>query len=155
MTTYYHGSHSPIEPGTVMTGRGVRYESQWTDADFFWALEIHRPEGCLAHRDAVFMVDNVEDIDNAGGCTDFCLEVMPEEPVSRHDLNWSTEISCLISDGHAPRSEAVREAALNYWKGLPHPEREPVWECLARKVTVLKCEALDADPGLAGVLLNC
>jgi len=147
-TKFYHGSAKPIEPGTVMTGRGERYESEWTDTDFFWALEIHRPADCLPHREAVFLVDNVEDIDNAGGCTDWCLEVEPGERISRHDLNWSSEISCLVGDGHGLYSDEVKAAAAKYWSGESSGD-SCVWEYLTDRATVVSCEALDADPDFA------
>lgn len=66
------------------------------------------------------MVDCVDDIDNAGGSTQWCLEVIPNGDVTKHSLNWSSEISCLLSDGKEMDSPEIIQAAKNYWLGIPH-----------------------------------
>lgn len=127
-----------------MTGRGDEYTKEWSHTDFYAILERHRPDNCLAHRDAVFMVEKDEDIDLAGGATDHIIFLQPIGPVSRHDLNWSSEISCLISEGLHPDSQEVIAAANNYWSGVPHPN-ESVWEILASKARVLHAISYDSD----------
>lgn len=139
MKIFYHGSAVGIEPGVVLRPRGEAYVADWGATDFHDALERWRPEGKLAHRDAVFMVGDVDDIDLAGGATDWCLEVTPVGEVTRHDLNWSSAISCLVGDGYAVDSPEVRAAAESYWRGDPHPD-ESVWEFMAAGAVVVRCE---------------
>lgn len=148
-TRLYHGSYAPFEPGFVLTAR-PGYEEAWGGTDFYAALERWRPEGCLPHRGAVFMVADPNEIDLAGGATEWCLEVEPEGRVSRHDLNWGSEVSCLVSDGHAVDSPEVRAAAEAYWRGDRSPN-EVVWEYLAPSARVVRCEpyetfGLDGSP---------
>jgi len=140
---FYHGSNRPFEPGTVLQGRGDRYEKEWGDCDYFWVLELYRPSGFLPHRSAVFMVSQIEDMDLTRGCTEWCLQVEPGEYLSKHDLHWLSVISRLMGDGHDHNSEAVTTAARNYWAGVPHPN-ESLWEYLTETVTVLHCEPLEA-----------
>lgn len=137
--TYLHGSYNPLPIGTIMVGRGQDYENDWKNTDFYQILEKYRPADKLSHKDAVFMVGTDEDIDLTGGATDYILTLQPLGPVSKHDLNWGSEISMLISNGHAPDSEDVRQAAENYWNGVPHTD-ESVWEYLTSKAKVLKVE---------------
>ena len=59
--------------------------------------------------------------------------------VQRHDLNWGSEISSLVGDGHAFDSEEVMEAASNYWAGIPH-YNESVWEYLTPAAKIVKVE---------------
>lgn len=134
---YYHGSNTRLEVGDVLTSRGANYESDWEHTDFYAVLEQHRPSHMLPHRDAVFMVGDPDDVDLAGGGTEWIFHLEPFGQVSKHDLNWSSEISCLISDGHAPDSDKVTTAALNYWSGIPH-HNESVWEYLARSAKILQ-----------------
>ncbi len=134
----YHGSDAAFEPGFVLAPRPA-YAQSWGGTDFYAALERWRPAGCLPHREAVFMVADPDEIDLAGGATDWCLEVEPDGPVSRHDLNWGSAVSCLVSDGHGIGSDAVREAAQAYWRGDPSPN-ETVWEYLAPSARVVRCE---------------
>lgn len=139
---FYHGSYDALDVGTVMKGRGEAYEATWMEAGFYSILERYRPEGCLAHKDAVFMVSEIDDIDNVGGATDWILEVLPGGPVSKHDVNWCSEISCLTSDGFDIDSSEIRHAAEQYWNGVPHAN-ESVWEYLTASVTVLKSYEYD------------
>lgn len=138
--TFYHGSFdSTFEPGKVLRPRGDAYANDWSDTDFYDILEHYRPSDKLAHKDAVFMVGDEDDIDLAGGATDVIYEVEPIGPVQKHDLNWSSEISCLMSiHGEEGRDRAeVRKAAENYWSGRPHHD-ENVWEYLAPAMRILE-----------------
>lgn len=139
MTRFFHGSSLPIDPGVTLSPRRDAYHRDWSGTDFYAALERWRPEGALAHRAAVFMVSEIDDIDLAGGSTEWCLEVQPIGEVTRHDLNWSSLISCLVSEGHGIESAEVRAAAEAYWSGRPS-EDENVWEYLVAEAVVLRCE---------------
>lgn len=136
---FYHGSGKKLKEGDVLTGRGDDYEASWSSTDFYEILERERPEEMTAHKEAVFMVGHPDDVDLAGGSTEWCAEMIPEGVVSRHDLNWSSEISLLLSEGKAKDSQEVREAAEKYWRGEPHPN-EQVWEYLARSAKVVRVE---------------
>lgn len=142
MSGFFHGSGAELTEGLVLRPRGEAYEADWAATDFYAALERWRPPECLAHRDAVFMVAEIDDIDLAGGSTDWCAEVVPIGPVTRHDLNWSSRISCLVSEGHGIESAEVRSAAEAYWSGLASPD-ESVWEYMAPAARVLRCEPYD------------
>ncbi len=135
---YYHGSYEDLPVGTVLTPR-ENYEENWQHTDFYHALEKYRPNNMLAHKDAVFLCDNPEDIDVAGGATDYLLTVIPHQRIERHDLNWGSEISGLISDGYDIDSPEVKSAAQNYWNGIPS-ENEVVWEYLTPSATIVKSE---------------
>ena len=117
---YYHGSYDNLPVGTILSPRD-NYESNWGDTLFYSVLESQRPDNMLAHRDAVFMVGDIDDIDLAGGATNYIFHVKPIGPVSRHDLNWSSQISMLVSDD-PDNIGAIIEAAKNYWAGVPHPD---------------------------------
>lgn len=137
----FHGSAIALPVGLVLTGRGAQYEAAWSVTDFYAALERHRPPQCLAHREAVFMVADPDEIDLAGGATEFVFE-LEADAVSRHDVNWSSEISLLIDDGHAIDSPAIEQAARAYWAGTPH-DNESVWEYLSKAARIVRCEPYD------------
>lgn len=135
---YYHGSSQPLPVGTILSPRS-NYEENWGKTDFYRVLEVYRPKNMLSHRESVFMCDNETDVGIAGGYTDYLLTVKPLGQIQRHDLNWSSEISALVSDGYDLDSQEVEDAAHNYWQGIPHPN-EQVWEYLAPKALVMKVE---------------
>jgi hypothetical protein len=139
---FFHGSMSYLEKGTVLVPQ-KNYESRWGHTDFYNLLEKYRPLNCLAHKHAVFMCDNDEDVDMAGGGTIWLFKVKPIGPVSKHDLNWSSEISMLASEGYIKNRESkIRKCAKNYWAGVPH-ENETVWEYLCQKAEIIHVEAFD------------
>ena len=82
------------------------------------------------------MVGNDDDVDVAGGATDYVYAVEPVGEVQKHDLNWGSEISMLIDDGHTLNDSEVKEAAENYWNGVPH-HNEQVWEYLAPRAKIV------------------
>ena len=133
---FYHGSYDKFDVGQVLTPREDQYEKNWGPNNWYQALEEHRPPAYLQHSRSVFMVGNDDDIDVAGGATDYVYEVQPVGNVERHDLNWASEISYLFDAGHDENSDAIKEAALNYWKGVPH-HNESVWEYLAPEVKIV------------------
>lgn len=136
--TYYHGSMDYLPVGTILTPRD-NYEENWSNADFYYALEKYRPKNMFSHRESVFMVKDENDIDLAGGGTDWMFTVKPLGPIQKHDLNWGSEISMLISDGHSIDSPEVKNAAINYWKGVAH-HNENVWEYLTPKAEIISVE---------------
>jgi len=137
--TYYHGSMDHLPVGTVLKPRGADYEHDWAHTDFYTALEQYRPSNMLSHKNAVFMVADPDDVDLAGGGTEWLFTVKPLGPVSKHDVNWSSEISMLRDDGHDVDSPEVKKAALNYWHGVPHPN-ESVWEYLTPAAEIIAVE---------------
>lgn len=136
--TFYHGSMNYLPINTILTPKDD-YEQNWSGTDFYNILEMYRPKEMLAHKESVFMCDNPDDVDNAGGGTEYLFTVKPLGKIEKHDLNWGSEISMLLSDGHEFDSEDIMNAAHNYWTGIPHTN-ESVWEYLTPKCIVLNVE---------------
>ena len=134
--TFYHASPIPWQPGAILTGRGHDYVKEWANADFYRILDMYRPVNAIAHHDGVFMCDNDDDLDSAGGSTEWVLQVEPIGPIERHDMNWSSAISCGVSENMSNHDLAM--LAQNYWKGIA--TCDPLWEYLASHARVLHCE---------------
>jgi hypothetical protein len=146
---FLHGSPMAHAEGTVLRGRGEAYVADWQGTGFHAALERWRPADALPQGGAVFMVGSLEDLDVAGGSTEWCLEVVPEGTASRHDLNWTGAIAALVEGGLGVDDPAVEAAARAYWAGDPSPD-ETVWEYLASAVRVVRCDRPDAFEDGAG-----
>lgn len=134
----YHGSSDYLPVGTILTPRDD-YESRWEHTNFFRPLEFYRQKDKLSHAKSVFMVDNEDDVDLAGGGTDYIFTVIPIGPVQKHDMNWASEISSLIDLGHDIDSPEVEDAAAAYWAGEESPN-EIIWEYLAPKAKIIAVE---------------
>lgn len=146
---FYHGSYENFfQAGDELCALPASYEKNWAGTGFYDVLEHYRPKDKLAHKHAVFMVDNIDDVDNAGAPTDAIYEVEPIGDVQRYDMNWSTEISGIIAcDGaeawHTDRVKGIAEA---YWSGLPYPDRDSVWEYLAPRMKIVQLVHCENEP---------
>ena len=129
---FLHANLDEIDVGTILKPR-PDYVEHWSQTDFYQALEKYRPAHMLAHKEAVFMCQAADDLDNCMGGS-FIFEVTPEERIERHDMHWSSKASGLIGD-NAPE-EQIREAALNYWNGIP--SYDPLWEYMTPSATIQK-----------------
>lgn len=136
--TFYHGSFDKLPVGTILTPQ-TNYEENWQNTDFYGPLEMYRPANMLSHKQSVFMCSDPDDIDLAGGATEWLFTVVPLGQVQKHDINWGSEISMLISDGHEFDSDEIVEAAANYWNGIPHVN-ESVWEYLTPTAKIIAVE---------------
>lgn len=137
--SYYHGSNVYLSPKTILTPRFQEYENEWGNTDFYKVLEKYRPINLLSHKESVFMVGDPDDIDLAGGGTEYIFTVKPLGPIQKHDMNWSSEISSLISEGYDINSKEIIDAANKYWNGTPHHD-ENVWEYLTTKALIISVE---------------
>ena len=133
---FYHGSHDQFEVGEILTPGEDEYEEGMENVEWYHVLHQHRPMESRQHSWSVFMTGNEDDIDVAGGSTDYVYEVEPIGDVERHDINWASEISYLLDAGHDHDSAEIAEAAANYWAGKPH-HNEQVWEYLAPKARIV------------------
>ena len=133
---FYHGSHDEFEIGEILTPGEDDYEEGMWNVQWYHVLHQHRPMESRQHSWSVFMVADIDDIDVAGGSTDYVYKVKPIGDVERHDINWASEISYLLDKGYDADSDEIKEAALNYWKGVPH-HNEQVWEYLAPKAKIV------------------
>ena len=135
---FYHGSSDNLTVGTILVPRDKDYESDWKDTGFYGILEKYRPVGMIAHKDAVFMCGNDDDLDCAGGGTDYVFTLQPLGPVEKHSFNWGSDINCL-SENSVKNAALIEEAAKNYWQGVPH-HSEDVWEYLTTSAKILAVE---------------
>lgn len=133
---YYHGSYEYMPKGTILRGRDDAYESDWSKTSFYAVLERHRPPEMLSHREAVFMCDNSDDLDSAGGGTEWVFTLRAGARVERHDLNWGSAISCAIDED--ADEETLRGLADSYWKG--RPSADPLWEYLTPEAEIVSVE---------------
>jgi len=79
-------------------------------------FESARPNHILhARGEAVFLCDNIDDIDNTGGYNDHVYLVDVEDnSVEKSDLSWYTKAREQLEDGDI---EAAKQSAKHYWKG--------------------------------------
>ena len=132
-----HSSLVLLDIDTILKPK-ENYTEVWSQTDFYSTLEKYRPAHMLAHHESVFFCTNIADLDN---CMEgeFLFEIIPNERVEKHDMNWSTEISCLRSI-NAPE-EKLKEVALKYWNGVA--SSDPLWEFQTTSAKITKVHLYD------------
>ena len=124
--TLHHGSVEEFGPGTVLEPQPGGYATL-PDEDIAGpeaALERHRPPGMIPRAEAVFMVDDPDTIDAAGGYDDHVYEVRPVGPAEASDMAWYSEMSVYWSDlAERADEDEIRRLAEGYWSGEPFPDR--------------------------------
>ena len=144
---FIHGSSDKtFEDGVVLSARPGAYLESWSSAPFYDLLHYWKPNGLLSHHESVFMVGTDEDLDVAGGALDAVYHVEPLGHVQRHDMNWSSLISCLRDETSDPEDPRVRSAAEAYWAGVPSHD-DVVWEYLSPELRIV--QKLEEEPSFS------
>jgi len=145
---YFHGSYHSLPKGTILTPQKGNFMGTFSqdEMDSHFKLEQFKPPQYLSRNNSVFMTDNPDDIDNAGGASEHIYLVNPLGKIEKHDLNWMSEIDLIISNAweigqdeveSTETIDNIQKAALNYWNGTPH-YNESLWEYLTTSAIILK-----------------
>ena len=130
---FYHGSplHFPI--GFILKPQNTGYVHDEKEIEDI--VERYRPPDKISRFQAVFMVDNPELIDYAGGYEDFMYIVEPIGQIDKSDLSWYTDVSVYLDAS----PEEQKEWSFNYWNGVPYKNpANSLWEYRAREAEVVK-----------------
>ena len=134
-TTLYHGSRTLFPVGFILTPQPNGYVHQ--EIELEKVVEQHRPADRISRFESVFMVDDPELIDAAGGYEDHIYIVEPIGPIEKSDLAWYTEASTFDPE-HESGKEQARLCCLNYWNTIQYPEEEnSLWEYRARSARII------------------
>ena len=141
-----HGSEFKHSEGLVLTARS---SSPCAAMQENRILEMFRPPEFIAHAGAVFCCAKQDDLECCGAVIDHVYLVETEGIVTRHDLNWVSEICCLLDYLDMPSNvknadERFGQMAESYWLGLPHSD-ESVWEYLTLSAKVMREIPIEQD----------
>ena len=116
---YYHGSQKKFPNGFLLLPQtdGYVLYPETTGLEAF--VEKYRPSNKLARSKSVFLVDNPELCDLAGGYEDYIYLVRPQGVIEASDLSWYSQIETYLD----MEEEEKKQCALNYWNGVPFTDR--------------------------------
>ena len=111
---FFHGSHSFLPDATVLTAKNEYVNSSDGISELEALFEIERPNTIKHKRtNCVFMVQSIDDIDNAGGYLEFIYEVEATEH-EKSDIAWYTKAWIQYGENNI---EGAKESARKYWSG--------------------------------------
>lgn len=137
--TYFHGSRKRFKNGFILLPQKIGYVND--DDELIQIseriLEKNRPAHCLPRTKCVYMVDDPNYIEHAGGWIDFVYQVKPMGKVERNDLAWYSEISNYYWDDiNDPEAKLFAE---NYWNGIQYKNIEnSLWEYRAASAEIIQ-----------------
>ncbi|MCY9866463.1 hypothetical protein OTK49_28390 [Vibrio coralliirubri] len=105
-------------------------------------IDLHRPYDKLSRKQSVFLSDDIDLIDPAGGFID-AVYLVEADKTEKSDLAWYTHAQIMLEEGN---TELAAQAALNYWSGEPFTDttqRCPEYRCST--ATVIAIVELNAD----------
>jgi hypothetical protein len=126
---YYHGSIDELPIGLMLKNQKDGYTSDEVVKDLESLFDKYKPKDKISRKEAVYLADNPDDIDNLGGYTDFIYEVNPLDEPEKSDLSWYSKVGSEMGDFFdidEELSENVKEMLDNYWNGVA--SENPVWE---------------------------
>lgn len=133
---FYHGSIKNIKNETILSNDNI--EEKYTDSINVKSIEElfekYKPKDKISRKTAIFLADNIYDIDNLGGYTDFIYEVETTDIVEKSDLSWYTKVSILL-DEEPIKNKKIKQYINNYWNGSP--SENPCYEYRCKKVKII------------------
>lgn len=134
---YYHGSTVDLPVGTILTPQMEGYTRWEENRKIEQIVEQYRPPNKISRHDAVFMVDDPNLIDSAGGYTDYIYIVEPIGVVEQSDLSWYSAISVYGDYNETDDQErTMDQLAQNYWSGVKNQGPHSLIEYRARSARI-------------------
>ena len=135
--TLYHGSRKKFPIGMVLKPQSDGYVHSDDDniGETESILDSYRPSSMLSRNQSVFMVDDPEDIDYAGGYDDYIYIVEPIGKVERNDLHWYSELS-MYAGYNDDMDDEFEQWASNYWNGV-YSGSGGIWEYRAKAAKIV------------------
>lgn len=141
--TFYHGSRKNLPIGTILTPQtdGYVFDQEWDVADIEKAMEKYRPSDKISRKESIFMVDNPDLIDSAGGYLDYIYIVQPIGKVEKSDLDWYSNVQEWVFTNTTEAQQKVKQSSMNYWNGVSSGKGS-LFEYRARSAKII-----GIDPG--------
>lgn len=115
----FHGSRKNFPIGFRLLPQKDGYTSYQEVQNIENLFEKYKPENKTSRKLSVFLTDNVNKIDEAGGYTDYIYAVKPESTPEASDLAWYSEADSLYDEEESPSKELLNAIAM-YWNGTPY-----------------------------------
>lgn len=122
---FYHGSYNELKINTLLKSNSQSYSNQNSNIEDFF--EQNRPDYLISRKNAVYLADNVDDIDNLGGYNDFVYEVeLTSSNIEKSDLNWYTMAFEELEENNGFINNKIKKYIEYYWNGVSSDR--PCWE---------------------------
>jgi len=143
---FFHGSYDHLPIGTILTPEKGNFMSTFEkdEMESHFILEKHKPPEYISRNQAVYMCDNIDDLDNAGAATTHVYRVNPLGKIEQHDLAWMSAIDVIRDESFLNKTQKsqsildrIKQAAFNYWTEVSS-NVDPVWEYLTTSAEIVE-----------------
>lgn len=138
----YHGTHINAPSGFKLTPQASGFTHSKDVHQLEVLFEQMKPQGMISRKDAVYLSDDPDLIDAAGGYTDVIYRVKPVGHTERSDLAWYTKAQEILES----REEGLEDCIQKYWAGTPFPDSDcSCFEFRCRAAHVVSIFELNVD----------
>lgn len=122
---YYHGSINYLKKNKILKiNKEIGYVYQDENKYIEELFEKYRPKNKISRYKSIFLVDNLDDIDNVGANDDYIYEIEVNKRPDKSDLNWYTMVSIELDNNVNKKNILIY--IKNYWDGIE--SKNPVFE---------------------------
>ena len=124
---YLHGSRKLFARDFILLPQQDGYVYHDESIEFEKYVESRRPQNKLSRFKSVYLSENADNIDGAGGYIDAIYEVKPLSIPEPSDLSWYTEAYIEFESMNCGGKFQIDRLNLmidNYWSGEPYPKKE-------------------------------
>lgn len=145
---YYHGSINKIKIGEDLISKRDEGYTSYPEVEKLESLfERYKPKDKISRNIAVYLTNDIDDIDNLGGYDDYIYEVEPQGIIERSDLSWYSKVGGMIEDDQFDENRITPEMLImikSYWSGVPSDNHLFEYRCKSAKI-VNVIESLEDD----------
>lgn len=132
---FFHGSAKKLNIGTILVPQADGYVNETSEKWLEELFEKYRPLNKLSRLKSVFICDDIDEIEAAGGYLDYIYKVKPIDIPEKSDLAWYTEVQLLPETDEYNIIKAIK----NYWNGIQYHDIEmSVWEYRTSAAKIIK-----------------
>lgn len=145
---FFHGSVKVFPLGFKLVAQKDGYAQCPDNQEFESLVEARRPADKLSRLGCVYLCDDMDLIDSAGGYIDCVYAVCVQGEAQRSDLAWYSEAWSLFSDGSDEDRQAMNEMIDSYWSGKAFPNQDrscPEYRAVSATVTAYAEVNMDLD----------
>lgn len=130
-SSFYHGTKKIFPIGFILLPQLDGYVHQEIEIENI--LEKYRPENKISRFNSVFLVDNPDNVDFAGGYEDYIYKVQPIGQIDKSDLSWYSDVSIYNTE------KENQIYATNYWNQIPYKNSDnSLWEYRCKSAKIIE-----------------
>ena len=136
---YYHGSDKKFDIGFILQPQTDGYANLESEKEIEDLFEKYKPKDKISRKNCVYLVSDINNIDMAGGGTEYIYFVDPIGQIDKSDLTWYSEVYSLYTED--TKESLLVPLIMNYWNGIQFkPKVNSLFEYRCKSAEIISIE---------------